>query len=729
MEYFVNIIFHKNITLGKIEETVLTVANYGNVLLTEDNLEYEIFKEENSTGISVPLAKHIDENNIEKYVNKIANKLFDTGFDSFDIELSLNEAARLTTFEPWRAELEAAGYIITPSGTNVKTRDGSGTVAGINDNGNLWSGSETVTRIVRGNSSNTTSQSSAGQDRFGTFNADGTVAGPGQAARPGRRAEPDSTQPTDNDTGSENEPDNSPDDEMPNTDSSYIRNGDIVTGSDVDDSRFDWTLNIQERTVRFLNRTGQPLYSRVYISSSNGNERVAGTRDFNAVVLNNSLPNLINAIKEFVEDYDTRPGTPQAQDNQSPRAPSVQTDIQQPPTPDAGPAITITGDDERDIPALQQALGTPPTLNPPLDAGETSPTTGIRNPIRYSSNLVNGMPEIVNQSISIVGSDLTVRNAEAFRDTLNYDILTPEHATAIIRELDRLYPVREIAQAIRENDIPEDQKAALLVLLQVRSDLTDFLQNPQSADPEPPVDNDETNNVTPTGRQGDGGLSVARQARDITREIYGNLGNPITGLNTDEAAIQAALQSIETREFWNTVVGVYAQRYPQGRRRTLRTGTLLGDLRGAVSRRDWRRFIQPELDRLGIEEDYNGSGGNTNESIYKMKMDDVVSEETYDGNDFFEAYGVMWFNEDDELDEAEYQGRKVKLGKPMQGDVKKFKVYVRNPKGNVVKVNFGDPDMKIKKSNPARRRSFRARHNCDNPGPRHKARYWSCRKW
>ena len=79
--------------------------------------------------------------------------------------------------------------------------------------------------------------------------------------------------------------------------------------------------------------------------------------------------------------------------------------------------------------------------------------------------------------------------------------------------------------------------------------------------------------------------------------------------------------------------------------------------------------------------------------------------------------------------EAEYQGRTVKLGKPMQGDVKKFKVYVKNDKGNVVKVNFGDPNMRIKKSNPARRKSFRARHNCDNPGPRTKARYWSCRKW
>ena len=89
--------------------------------------------------------------------------------------------------------------------------------------------------------------------------------------------------------------------------------------------------------------------------------------------------------------------------------------------------------------------------------------------------------------------------------------------------------------------------------------------------------------------------------------------------------------------------------------------------------------------------------------------------------------------------EAEYQGREVSLGKPTRGDVKKFKVYVKNPAGNVVKVNFGhggtsaaakgEKTMKIRKSNPKARKSFRARHNCANPGPRTKARYWSCRKW
>ena len=87
------------------------------------------------------------------------------------------------------------------------------------------------------------------------------------------------------------------------------------------------------------------------------------------------------------------------------------------------------------------------------------------------------------------------------------------------------------------------------------------------------------------------------------------------------------------------------------------------------------------------------------------------------------------YAEDIDMDEAKYQGREVPLGKKMAGDVKKSKVYVRKPNGNIVKVNFGDKKMRIKKSNPARRRSFRARHNCKNPGPRWKARYWSCRSW
>ena len=114
-----------------------------------------------------------------------------------------------------------------------------------------------------------------------------------------------------------------------------------------------------------------------------------------------------------------------------------------------------------------------------------------------------------------------------------------------------------------------------------------------------------------------------------------------------------------------------------------------------------------------------------------------ITEIYYEADGKGYGYTFEYIN-DGKLNEAEYQGRKVKLGKIMQGDTKKFKVYVKNPKGNVVKVNFGQGGksasktggtMRIRKSNPKARANFRARHNCDNPGPRHKARYWSCRKW
>ena len=116
-------------------------------------------------------------------------------------------------------------------------------------------------------------------------------------------------------------------------------------------------------------------------------------------------------------------------------------------------------------------------------------------------------------------------------------------------------------------------------------------------------------------------------------------------------------------------------------------------------------------------------------SEFKLGLDENIEEYDVENYDDLKEFIHFIKNMKEDINEAEYQGRKVKLGKPTRGDVKKFKVYVKNPNGNVVKVNFGQKGVKIKKSNPARRRSFRARHNCDNPGPRHKARYWSCRKW
>jgi hypothetical protein len=143
----------------------------------------------------------------------------------------------------------------------------------------------------------------------------------------------------------------------------------------------------------------------------------------------------------------------------------------------------------------------------------------------------------------------------------------------------------------------------------------------------------------------------------------------------------------------------------------------------------WRkRFKSQEAFEKWLDSNAGDVEVHGTRELEKSVAEDVL-EETYDNDDeFFEAYGVMEYN-DEMINEGEYQGRKVTLNKPMQGDVKKFKVYTKNPKGNVVKVNFGQKGAKIKKNNPGRRKNFRARHNCDNPGPKTGARYWSCRKW
>ena len=93
-----------------------------------------------------------------------------------------------------------------------------------------------------------------------------------------------------------------------------------------------------------------------------------------------------------------------------------------------------------------------------------------------------------------------------------------------------------------------------------------------------------------------------------------------------------------------------------------------------------------------------------------------------------ETSDTVWF---EGQAQAETKGTKKTLNKPFRtpSGPKKFSVYVKNEKGNVVKVNFGDPNMEIKRDDPARRKSFRARHNCDTPGPKWKAQYWSCKMW
>ena len=128
-------------------------------------------------------------------------------------------------------------------------------------------------------------------------------------------------------------------------------------------------------------------------------------------------------------------------------------------------------------------------------------------------------------------------------------------------------------------------------------------------------------------------------------------------------------------------------------------------------------------------------------SLYSLlsENENYCEEYTVENHDDIKEFTEFMKEYKADINEAEYQGRTVKLGKPMRGDVKKFKVYVNNPKGNVVKVNFGhggtsakkagEKTMQIQKDIPSRKKAFRARHNCDTPGPRTGARYWSCKAW
>jgi len=145
------------------------------------------------------------------------------------------------------------------------------------------------------------------------------------------------------------------------------------------------------------------------------------------------------------------------------------------------------------------------------------------------------------------------------------------------------------------------------------------------------------------------------------------------------------------------------------------------------------------MDLIHFIQIYLEESDDINESKMDMNIESIIKKvlvEEFMNDEFLyeDIYGSV--EEVNLLQEAEYQGRKVQLGKIMQGDIKKFKVYVKNDKGKVVKVNFGfggksakGKRMVIKKNNPERRKSFRARHNCDNPGPRWKPRYWACRTW
>ncbi len=156
--------------------------------------------------------------------------------------------------------------------------------------------------------------------------------------------------------------------------------------------------------------------------------------------------------------------------------------------------------------------------------------------------------------------------------------------------------------------------------------------------------------------------------------------------------------------------------------------------------------LQEVVEKMGFEKAEDGKTSNLEIFIHVPPSGKAEYELTENGNshdfDSFEEL-VAHLVDKDQSDcgcgcggncktaAAKKKNQGKKLNKPFRtpGGPKKFSVYVKNEKGNVIKVNFGDPNMSIKRDQPNRRKNFRARHNCDNPGPKTKARYWSCRMW
>ena len=200
-------------------------------------------------------------------------------------------------------------------------------------------------------------------------------------------------------------------------------------------------------------------------------------------------------------------------------------------------------------------------------------------------------------------------------------------------------------------------------------------------------------------------------------KTYGTLQEQeqIQTLKTPESAradLRSAIDSIE-----NNIEALSAEQLQ----------TVLQAVETAVSQLDLNEMITIDEGLVGLTEDLLVESHYTLYDYLQSAVDEFGEKPC--PQCLYEVLSESSCGCPDLIPEAKYRGRTVTLNKPTRGDVKKFKVYVKNAKGNVVKVNFGDKKMRIKKSNPKRRKSFRARHNCKNPGPKWKARYWSCRKW
>jgi len=794
MKNFISIVIENN-GINENRDFVLdTILNTANIGLLENTMEYEIYESENNTQVlSVPIARELNEKQQAYLAKRLANKLFDKGYNNFDIEFSISEAT-LNEAAPTRFIPTHYGG---PGGLNNVM---------LHTDGNLYfqkqrDDGQPGREIVRWNGNPT------GEGFFGKWNPatiKGTIVNGQRVPYPAgtnfsnapRAAAPAATTAA------------APAAASTTPTGGLLRRGNRgeevkqlqrdlgMTGDEIDGIFGPAT----ERAVRtFQQNSGSKVDGLV------GPETRAAITKYQAPEDNSAPAQTPDAAPEPI-DGGIAPGTTAG-------GPSQLRQRQQGADADAGAPEVDTTAPEVDTTAPEVDTTAPEVDTTAPEVDTTAPEVDTTAP--EVGTAPEGEPETIeitsdDQANSIfLNPDSTDAERQAAREwygaseqslkqysdigaaMLDRDKVEPgdqvaigdQEATVVTTDDDQKYFVDSNAQPI--GDVPNAQTSVVQPDEPVNTDTAPTIN---TAD-DPEVDTNPPSGLgSPGGADAPPNISDNPANRDAQRvaaeleawrEKYGDRTTGRDGLpNQYVQVVDAALDEISTETAQkladesvgappaiartvlrnlNTTFGSsdndsnvaddllqMAQEVEQEDPDQAASLTILSDLAktldGIANPDQNNESVEPMPkgafmveDRAiwrSLYESTHYTNGKPRPRTFISESKRTIPEITFEDDDkFFENYGVMWFNEDDVIDEAEYQGRKVKLGKPMAGDVKKFKVYVKNPKGNVVKVNFGQKGARIKKGNPERRRSFRARHNCDNPGPRHKARYWSCRKW
>ena len=721
MDHFISVIFAKQLNESKRDIVLDTMINTARVGLTEDSVEYELFEsEDSSTVLRLPLAKPIKEAHQQAFVEALANRLFDKGHTDFEIELSvlnenlLRQGSRGADVKALQAQLgmpaaEQDGIFGPNTERAVRTFQQS---MGLQVDGIV--GPQTRTAIAN-------SQAAGAATRDAPYTPQAVPLTPTQqraAANPPAAAP---QAPTTAAPQTSPRPQARP--EQPAAPTAGL--DDTAARAEISRQRADQIAAAQRRRNPDATDPRGPDQRNVPAASGAGDEaaaqRIIAQRQQSQAAADAAIDNRMSGDQPQAAAPTPRTGA---------TAPGAQGDGLRGPgaTPEplgSGDLPTGPGGDQ----ALPTGRGMAQAATPPPDPDANDPRLGNTDSgARGNPNLPE--PEAMttapaqptapaaqgSAAVTVPGDDRAVRGRDITRQTSAPTLGSPAAPEAL--------PQTQDNAANRDAQVVAQQQADFRARYNDDTTGRDGLPNEfvtQALDPA--LDN--LSSQTAQNLADAAADAPAPVARIIKRDIERTYGSAEELM---DMAREVEAEDVDQSRALEILSNLY-------------TSLNMTDARGNIADQNARfnDSVEPRpkgafMFRERNEWDALYSRTHNRDGSLKAKTNLIESrkydEVTYhDDDQFYEDYGVMWYNDDDIVDEAEYRGRKVKLGKPMKGDVKKFKVYVRNPKGNVVKVNFGQKGVKIKKGNPARRRSFRARHNCDNPGPRHKARYWSCRKW